>query len=191
MPLGKKSMVIRPLKSSEKIPQDLINLYAESLGAWRRSKLRKIINPVVRKATDLHYAVIAPNTPPAGQMLGFAIAKVVELPQGIDFGDKSRPSPAKRYVDLVELFVHPDYQRQGLGSELIRTISNEAEGRGATHLRIYRMHRPSVNLFLKLAGMSPQSGRANLYWIRPLRSLAERFLKRRPDGIIELHSTYL
>jgi GNAT superfamily N-acetyltransferase len=174
------------MSSQEKIPLELITKYANSINALRRYKLREIINPVERKpSVDLHYVLIAPNSPPERQVLGFAIAKVVNISHGIDLGDNSMPSLSKRYVAINEFFVHPDYQRQGYGSEMIRLIRKEAEALDCTHLRIYRMQEPSVNLFLKLAARYHQNGMADRYWIRPLKNLAERFIKRRPDGIIE------
>ena len=179
---------IRQMHKTEKVPKQLIHQYANSINALRRAKLGQTINPEIRDPKrDVHFVVIDPSKPSDRQIVGFTIARLLDHPEGVDFGDESHHSISRKYVDVIETFVHPDYQRRNLGSQMIDLVRDEAATRQATHVRVHRMHTPSVNLFLKIAGQSNKKGRKDRFWVRKPQNIIEWIQKRRPDGIIELH----
>ncbi|MCC6235066.1 MAG: GNAT family N-acetyltransferase [Verrucomicrobiales bacterium] len=60
-----------------------------------------------------------------------------------------RPAPQTNELQLQQLYVHPEWQRRGLGSRLIDFVTDLARKRGCTHLilTVNRLNRDAQEVY--------------------------------------------
>ncbi|WP_346912118.1 GNAT family N-acetyltransferase [uncultured Roseibium sp.] len=130
---------IRAIRSDE--AHKLAPLIAENAQALKRGAPRR---------PDDYYAerILADKTAEVigafqeDQLIGFAV--FFDLPELIT---------GLRIGQLEDIYVHPDFQKQGIGRKMVETLVAEGQSRGWLHLRwlVPGKNVPAVTLYEKLA----------------------------------------
>lgn len=130
---------IRAIRSDE--AHKLAPLIAENAQALKRGAPRR---------PDDYYAerILADKTAEVigafqeDRLIGFAV--FFDLPELIT---------GLRIGQLEDIYVHPDFQKQGIGRKMVETLVTEGQSRGWLHLRwlVPGKNVPAVTLYEKLA----------------------------------------